>query len=91
MEYRTKPVIIEAWQVGSQPVPHFIDVALANNNLHFTIDRKRWFMPNEHDAYDDEGANEAKVGDWIIRNLDGELYLCRDSIFKLKYEPIDKG
>jgi hypothetical protein len=34
-----------------------------------------------------EGTLVASNGDWIIRGVKGELYPCRDDIFKMTYEP----
>jgi hypothetical protein len=33
-----------------------------------------------------EGVMEATEGDWIIRGVEGELYPCKDSIFRKTYE-----
>ena len=32
-----------------------------------------------------EGEMFADVGDWIIRGVEGEIYPCKDSIFKKTY------
>jgi len=34
-----------------------------------------------------EGQMTAHAGDWIIRGVQGEIYPCRDDIFKATYEP----
>jgi hypothetical protein len=36
-----------------------------------------------------EGIMTAKVGDWIIRGTEGELYPCKDSVFQRKYEAVE--
>jgi hypothetical protein len=36
-----------------------------------------------------EGTMYATRGDWIIRGVEGELYPCKDSIFKKTYEKVD--
>jgi len=33
-----------------------------------------------------EGIMTARIGDWIIKGIDGELYPCKDSIFKRTYQ-----
>ena len=38
-----------------------------------------------------EGAMHAYRGDWIIRGGAGELYLCKDDIFRQTYEPVEDG
>jgi hypothetical protein len=33
----------------------------------------------------------AKVGDYIIRGVQGELYPCKPDIFKATYEAVEDG
>lgn len=35
-----------------------------------------------------EGKMLANIGDWIIRGVKGEMYPCKDEIFRLTYEPV---
>ena len=35
-----------------------------------------------------EGKMLANPGDWIIRGVKGEMYPCKDEIFRLTYEPV---
>jgi len=59
-----------------------------------------WWLAN---AYDDgkivfigesifiktlEGEMQAKVDDWIIRGIAGELYPCKGEIFEATYDPV---
>ncbi|WP_227439213.1 hypothetical protein [Methylobacterium sp. W2] len=34
-----------------------------------------------------EGLMTARLGDWIIRGVEGELYPCKDSVFQATYAP----
>lgn len=36
-----------------------------------------------------EGTMKANPGDWIIQGIEGELYPCKDRIFKQTYELVD--
>lgn len=36
-----------------------------------------------------EGTMTGNKGDWIIKGVNGELYPCKDSIFKRTYEIVD--
>ena len=36
-----------------------------------------------------EGVMRVDFGDWIIQGVKGELYSCKDDIFRLTYEPLD--
>lgn len=35
-----------------------------------------------------EGEMQAKLGDWIIRGVQGEFYPCKPDIFEATYEPV---
>lgn len=37
-----------------------------------------------------EGEMRAEIGDWIICGIKGELYPCRDDIFRATYEPVEE-
>ncbi len=36
-----------------------------------------------------EGDMQAEAGDWLIRGVEGEVYSCKDRIFRKTYEPVD--
>jgi hypothetical protein len=36
-----------------------------------------------------EGNHLAEPGDWIIKGMKGELYLCKPDIFVATYEPVE--
>lgn len=36
-----------------------------------------------------EGTMKGNAGDWLIRGVEGELYPCKDEIFKKTYIPTD--
>lgn len=35
-----------------------------------------------------EGTMTANIGDWIIRGVAGEIYPCKDEIFKATYDAV---
>ena len=37
-----------------------------------------------------EGNMQAQAGDWIIKGVKGELYPCKDDIFRQSHEPVGK-
>ena len=37
-----------------------------------------------------EGVMVGVENDWIIKGVKGELYPCKDEIFKLTYEPVEE-
>ena len=38
-----------------------------------------------------EGIVTAKIGDWIIKGPDGELYSCHDHTFKKAYDLVERN
>ena len=35
-----------------------------------------------------EGWHQGQPGDWLVEDIGGELYPCRNSIFEATYEPV---
>ena len=80
MKYRKKPIVIEAFRFGYDTPP-------------------KWFLEADGhtgDVYDNfciintlEGSVVAKIGDWIIKGIEGELYPCKHEIFIQTYEPVE--
>lgn len=83
VHYRKKPVVIEAWQVGSKlPKPSWLVFASADGH--------GWQYGNADDYADIvtlEGTMRASRDDWIIRGVQGELYPCKPDIFSATYDP----
>jgi len=79
MKYRKKPVIIEAFQWTIDEVPEWWTKLV---NLKVSVDTGSVFIPTL------EGAMEAKVGDFIIQGVQGEVYPCKPDIFEMTYEPV---
>lgn len=85
MKFRKKPVVIEAVQItdewfdGDHPNP-----------LRPADSRLRYF-PAERCVIVQtlEGDMKANVGDWIITGVKGEVYPCRDDIFRMTYDPCE--
>ena len=87
-KFKKKPVVIDAVQWdGTEELADQI--------------ASDWVAPNSgitimtHDGCDSvfietlEGEMEAKVGDWVIRGVAGELYPCKPEIFAATYELAD--
>lgn len=102
-QYRKRPVIIEAIQIEKRmdlTAPEWWAEAVQSNAVivhgmgKFTRDQPWAEIPTL------EGVMRADDSDWIIRGIKGELYPCKDEIFKATYEnaalsdaaqaPIDK-
>lgn len=84
MEYRKKPVVIDAIQ--------FVDTSECLSELsQFGLDPVRvdYADPNRPilKIQTLEGTMEAQPNDFIIRGVNGEFYPCKPDIFEKTYEP----
>ena len=82
-KYRKKPVVISAMQwngdffeVISFPTIDGLYIELEDDKLKI------------HTL---EGDMTADIGDWIIIGVEGELYPCKDDIFKKTYEEVKEA
>ncbi len=81
-KFRKKPVEIEAEQFTEE-----------NKNRAFNFIRC-----NCHADFEDdlpvikiqtlEGVMTARIGDWIIKGVNGEFYPCKPDIFAKTYDPV---
>ena len=87
MQYRKKPVIIEAHQFITNNEPGDVNM----NEL------VEWIMSNGGSASHNgtailintlEGTMTANVSDFIIKGVKGEFYPCKPDIFEATYEPV---
>ena len=83
--YRKKPVVIEAFQwrnvkIVVPPGPEWFLEAEQNGTVQLA--GTSLFIKTL------EGEMEAKVGDWIIRGVKGEIYPCKPDIFEATYDPV---
>ncbi|MCP4903012.1 MAG: hypothetical protein GY906_39110 [bacterium] len=80
-KYRKKPVVIEAFQLAKDEYPDWAKDASSDGTIcggsHSQIFIKTM-----------EGTMEAGFGDWIIQGVKGELYPCKDDIFRATYEEV---
>ncbi len=82
-KFRQKPVVIEAVQIK----PSTFDDHHPNPE-HVCGVR---YDPIKRCAVIEtlEGTMRAAMGDWIIRDVKGELYPCKPDIFEATYEPAE--
>ncbi len=93
MKFRKKPIVIEAYHVGSDRFyPDWLRDAITNCivTTHAKDNPSGW-----GEAFDNcdiktlEGVRHAKNGDWIIEGVNGELYPCKPDIFEKTYERVE--
>ena len=85
IKFRKKPVVIEAilWD-GKKETADAIGKASAER-----------YVLYDHDIVYDvlyirtlEGTMQARIGDWIIKGVKGEIYPCKPDIFRATYEMV---
>lgn len=88
MKYRKKPVVIEAFQLGYDEPPIWFLEAIEAEEVEVRIDVSKCSSIARIKARIRtlEGDMEAHEGDYIIKGVQGELYPCKEDIFKETYE-----
>ena len=101
MKFRKKPVVIEAFQMtkarrqDNREWPEWLNQAW-NKDRETVGALYPTAKPTEAVSYDPlsigtlEGAHTVSWGDWIIRGVKGELYLCKPDIFEATYEAVEE-
>jgi hypothetical protein len=80
--FKSKPVVIEATQFdGSVNLESFPEARFSYN----TIEEGGPYLY----VHTDEGIMKARIGDWIIKGTQGEVYPCKPSVFAEKYERLE--
>jgi hypothetical protein len=94
-KFRKKPVVIDAVQynpIGPGSAQFFNDMPewleAAYDEEPAKISNVMIEGKNKLEIKTLEGIMHAEVGDWIIRGIKGELYPCRDDIFRATYEKV---
>jgi len=82
-KYRKKPVIIDAIQWNGN---NFNDICGMMNDESRRISINRGTPEITIGTL--EGNMKAKIGDWIIKGVNGEMYPCKDDIFQKTYEVV---
>lgn len=84
-KFRKKPVIIDAVQFTDDS----FETTQAINELLDPL-RVSYRNPKHPVLIIDtlEGEMTARIGDWIIKGVNGECYPCKPDIFEKTYEPV---
>lgn len=86
-KYRKKPIEIEAVQVTKK----FLENKSGSEQLE-TVDGTRFTVRYSSEGVlieTLEGTMAAEIGDWIITGVKGEMYPCKNDIFKSTYELVE--
>ena len=99
MKYRKRPVIIDAIQwTGDNliEVQKFIENIDELHNYGYRAAEDAWDVYSKMVKDEGlkintlEGKMSAKIGDYIIRGIEGENYPCDEKIFKKTYEKVEE-
>lgn len=77
MNFRKKPVIIQAFRFGFDELPEWIRI-----DDRAVIEKESCMIKTL------EGVMRADLGDWIIKGIKGEIYPCKNDIFVDTYEMV---
>jgi len=90
MKYRKKPVIIEAVQLTQYSLDELYEFLGITNKGSF-LDCGYGIDPTDGQFKITtlEGVFVANIGDYIIRDVKGEFYPCRNDIFLATYEKVE--
>lgn len=83
MNYRKKPVVIEAVQIREDNADELLEF-LNTHSAPFE-------MIGDHELviHTLEGDMFAYLNSWIIKGVAGEFYPCKPDIFEETYEPVE--
>ena len=89
MQYRKKPIVIDAFKLGHDFMPDwFLDKKATNEITTHNVDERPRGGPDFALIKTLEGQMRAENGDYIIRGVKGEVYPCKPDIFEATYEPV---
>jgi len=83
MKFRKKPVVIEAFCLGIDPMPDWFCDARTASHIR-TYGEYNHLTHCEIETL--EGVMTGNRGDYIIQGVKGEIYPCRPDIFDMTYE-----
>ena len=84
MKYRKKPVVVEAVRFTGEP-ENIVELSEFMAPKDVIVNYANPEHPQLHISTL-EGLMAANVGDYIIKGVQGELYPCKEDIFKATYE-----
>lgn len=91
MKYRKKPVVIDAFKLGSEWPDWWGDAVTENRATTHNRDGRWGGGPDYALIRTLEGEMRAEHGDYVIRGIKGELYPCKPDIFEATYEPVEES
>lgn len=94
MMYRKKPIVIEAFKLGADPMPDWFMDAITENRvvLHGTSHGFYHAYDTNADINGPDGfVQHADFGDYIIQDETGLIYACKPDAFRMTYEAVKRA
>lgn len=89
MQYRKKPVVIEAVQITKgMLLPDWLVEAITAGKVRLHGMSRILRIQPWVEIVTLEGTMRGDANDWIIKGVQGELYPCKPDIFKATYDPV---
>ena len=94
MKYRKKPIEIEAFRIGIDPIPDWAMDKVTDNTIILRSDAPSGIdihreslkeFKTSAEIKTPEGVMKANYGDYIIKDVKGDLYPCKPDVFKMTY------
>ena len=86
--YKKKPVVIEAFQFGIDFIPEWFMDKVSDNTVTLVNMGKLYQQEGYCIIKTLEGDHIGRIGEYIIKGVKGELYPCKEDIFKMTYEEV---
>lgn len=87
MKYRKKPVVVEAFRIGFEPIPEwFLNASLLGTSICGIYTTFSFNGEVDVVFVTLEGEMHAHRGDYIIKGVNSEIYPCKADIFEKTYE-----
>lgn len=88
--FKKKPVEIQAFQLGVDYIPDWAMNEISKNNIVLHKENPCEYSSTIYaDIVTPEGTMRANHGDYIIQGVNGEVYPCKEDIFKKTYDSIN--
>ena len=81
-KFRKKPVTVEAMQITDAASVLDIEQWINSSTTGYSTNPPTIWIDTL------EGRMEGKVGDWIIKGVNGEFYPCKNEIFIKTYQEV---
>lgn len=83
-KFRKKPVVIEAFKLGTDCIPDWFMDRVSDSSI--VLRGEMWKPLVCAEIKTLEGVMRADAGDYVIQGVKGEIYPCKPDIFEATYD-----